>query len=192
MTRTKLNSVTKDEIVATLKDPVQNIFLAAKHLAHLGGPRPWTTEKARRVGASYNGTGRNAQGYGDLIISYRKMLERLITERRTPVPPAQQRAGAKRVASQWETLAYTGFNLLALGASVLCYVGQVYDYGWAPGVPDRVDPDAVIVVLASLALFFATVGVIVLRRFTFAWLIYLSLVIIAGCRLIDVMPLYQG
>ncbi len=66
------------EIKQSLKDPVQNLFMAAKFLRdiHNEQKKPWNSEEVLRVGSRYNGGGPSA--YGRRILNNRIMLEGLV------------------------------------------------------------------------------------------------------------------
>ncbi|WP_204041360.1 transglycosylase SLT domain-containing protein [Acrocarpospora phusangensis] len=79
-----LSPLKKNQIISSLMDPVQNIFMAAKYLRMLSpAAGPWTKETAFKAAAKYNGgpggwKNSRSQGYARRVISNQKMLEELL------------------------------------------------------------------------------------------------------------------
>ncbi|MGW4421723.1 RHS repeat-associated core domain-containing protein [Streptosporangium sp. NPDC004631] len=82
--RSKLSRADASAIIASLQDPIENIFIAAKRLADINqhwnetsSPTGWTMERIRKVARDWNGRGVGAEGYANRVMRNQGLIEQL-------------------------------------------------------------------------------------------------------------------
>ncbi|WP_214110419.1 hypothetical protein [Acrocarpospora catenulata] len=106
------------------------------------------------------------------------------------------RAGSGAGESGWliavKVIVCSFLGAAALLITALAYLLDGYVMTYVP--TDEVDPDMVVALLVGLgfALFLETVAALVAWRYKVTWLLYAIFVVVAGLRIVQLLPLYQG